>query len=116
MTRTPPTPAALLLAGALFLPTLASAAAAGTPAAARIQKREVRQEQRIRRGVRKGQLTRREARNLRLHQAHLRRMERRSAHDGVITRAEQKRIAQAQNRQSRRIARLRHNAARQPRR
>jgi hypothetical protein len=95
----------VLLAVAILAVT-ASFASAATP---RIDRREVRQHARIQQGVRSGELTRGEAHRLRAGQAHVRRMERRAKSDGVVTQRERARIGHAQNRQSRRIYRLKHN-------
>ena len=76
----------------------------------RIERREVRQEMRIRQGEKSGQLTRAEARRLQRGQRHVRRMEWRAAHrTGRLTMRERHRIERVQNRQSRRIWRLKHN-------
>jgi len=81
-------------------------AQAGTP---RVDRRQAHQSQRIREGVRSGQLTRGETRHLLRGQAHVRRMERRAKADGVVTPGERARLRQAQRVQSRHIARARHN-------
>ncbi|MBI1796017.1 MAG: hypothetical protein HY076_05035 [Candidatus Eisenbacteria bacterium] len=85
---------------------VASAAFADTPG---IDRREVRQHERIAQGARSGELTRGEARRLRAGQRHVRRMERRAKADGVVTPRERARITRAQNHQSRTIRRLKHN-------
>jgi hypothetical protein len=72
-------------------------------------RRAVRQELRIRQGVRDGQLTRREAYRLQLGQRHIRRMELRARADGRIVMRERVRVHRALDRQSVRIWRLRHN-------
>ena len=75
----------------------------------RIHRREVAQQSRIRAGVRQGQLTRGERLRLRHGQQHIRRMSLRANRDGHMSRAERRHIERAQNQQSRRIYRLRHN-------
>ena len=75
----------------------------------RIERREVRQETRIRQGKKSGQLTRVEARRLQRGQRHVRRMEWRAHRNGRLSMGERHRIERAQNRQSRRIWRLKHN-------
>jgi hypothetical protein len=76
----------------------------------RIERREVRQEMRIRQGERSGQLTKAEARKLQRGQRHVRRMEWRAAHrEGRMGMRDRHRIQRAQNRQSRRIWRMKHN-------
>jgi hypothetical protein len=78
----------------------------GTP---RIDRREVRQHERIHQGVRSGELTRGEAMRLRAGQRHVNRMEWRAKSDGVVTFRERARIGHVQNRQSRAIYRFKHN-------
>ena len=75
----------------------------------RIDRREGRQEKRVEQGVRSGQLTRHEARHLRHGERHIRRMERRAKADGKVTPGERERITAAQNRESRKIYRDKHN-------
>jgi hypothetical protein len=72
-------------------------------------RRAVRQELRIRQGVRAGQLTRRETYRLRLGQRHIRRMELRARADGRVGPRERVRLHRAHERQDARIWRLRHN-------
>lgn len=75
----------------------------------RIDNRQVRQRARIHQGVRSGELTRQEARRLRVGQRHVARMEQRAERDGRLSAAERCRIERAQDLQSRRIYRLKHN-------
>jgi hypothetical protein len=96
----------ILFAGVLTS-LLASAAVAGTP---RVDRREARQHVRIVEGRRSGELTRGEMVRLRAGQRHVRRMERRTGADGVVSRGERRRLENAQDRESRRIYRLKHNA------
>ena len=91
---------------AAFAGVSQAAMAASTP---RIDRREARQHARIHQGARSGQLTRHEARKLRRDQRHIARVERRAKADGVVTPQERRRITHAQNRESRRIYRLKHN-------
>ncbi len=90
--------------------TLAAASVAsahtGTP---RVDQRQANQHARIAQGVRSGELTRGEAARLRAGQAHVRRVERRAKADGQVTLRERARLDRAQDVQSRRIARLKHN-------
>jgi len=96
----------VLLAGVLTS-LLASAAVAGTP---RIDRREARQHVRIAHGRHSGELTRGELARLRAGQRHVHRMERRACADGSVSRGERRRIERVQDRQSRAIYRLKHNA------
>jgi hypothetical protein len=88
--------------------TLAGAASANT-ATPRVDHRRAVERARIHQGVRSGQLTPREQRRLNAHQRHIRRTERRMKSDGNVSRGERTRLNHMQNRQSRRIHRLKHN-------
>ncbi len=98
-----------LIAMVLALVTLGAGMANADTQTPRIDRREVRQHQRIRQGVRSGELTRGEHARLAAGQRHVHRMERRAKADGVVTPRERRRITHAQNVQSRRIYRLKHN-------
>ena len=93
----------------LAVATLTANVAAAQTATPRIDRREVRQDARIRQGVRSGELTRGEARHLRAGERHIDRMERHAKADGHVTMRERGRITRAQNRESRRIWRMKHN-------
>ncbi len=97
----------LILTAILALITASFAAA--HPVTPRVDRREARQHMRIHQGVKSGQLTRGEARRLRAGQAHVRRTERRAKADGRVTLRERARMERALDRQSRHIARLKHN-------
>ena len=97
-----------LLVVAAFAALTAATAQANTYTP-RVDRREARQHARIHQGVRSGELTPREAARLRMGQAHIRRMERRDKSDGIVTPRERVQLNRAQNRQSRRIYRLKHN-------
>lgn len=98
----------VLLLVAAFATLTASLASAGT-VTPRIDRREARQSERIRDGVRSGELTRGETRHLVQGQRHVHRMEARAKSDGCVTPRERARITRAQNQQSRHIARFKHN-------
>ena len=93
----------------LTLTTAVAAVASAQTATPRIDRREARQHARIHEGVRSGELTRGEAGRLRAGERHVDRMETRAKDDGVVTPRERARIGRAQNRESRRIYRLKHN-------
>jgi len=96
----------------LLLTTLCAldvAVASANTATPRVDRREARQHARIQQGVKSGELTPGEAAKLRAGQVHVRAMERRAKADGKVTPRERARLGHAQNRQSRRIARLKHN-------
>jgi hypothetical protein len=88
------------------LTALTAEARCSTP---RVDRRELRQHARIQQGVRSGELTRGEAWRLRAGQGHVRGMERRAKLDGTVSPRERIRLERAQDRQSRRIFRLKHN-------
>ncbi|HTS55036.1 MAG TPA: hypothetical protein VMH26_17325 [Burkholderiales bacterium] len=71
--------------------------------------RNVNQQQRIEQGVQSGQLTNREVRNLEKGQANVSRKEARAGANGHISANEQHNIQTAENHQSRKIHREKHN-------
>ncbi|MBS0213983.1 MAG: hypothetical protein JSR26_12545 [Proteobacteria bacterium] len=74
--------------------------------------RDVNQEKRIDNGVDNGSLTNRETAHLEGREAHVDRQEARAGADGNVNANEQRRIQGAQNRDSKRIYRDKHNRAR----
>jgi uncharacterized protein HemX len=96
---------------ALSLAGSATVTAAGqrTP---RVNRREWRQTTRIRRGVRNGSLTRREAGRLTQQQARIHRHEARIKADGTVTARERASLARQQNRASRNVYRQKHDSQR----
>lgn len=95
---------AALTIGAVTLPAFAQA---NTPG---IDKRQANQERRIDQGIASGELTKREAARLDRGQDRVDAMENRAKADGVVTRYERRRIHRAQNVESRRIYRQKHDA------
>jgi uncharacterized membrane protein YebE (DUF533 family) len=79
----------------------------------RIDAREARQEARIEQGEKSGQLTPRETAKLDRGQAHVQTMEANAKADGVVTAKERTKIARAQDVQSRKIHRQKHDAQHQ---
>jgi hypothetical protein len=75
----------------------------------RVDARQAQQANRIRSGVASGDLTRREASNLRSEQRGIRQMERHARADGVVTPREGRRLERAQDRASRHINQQRHD-------
>ena len=94
---------------AAALPLASSGAFAEGAATPRAHQRQQRQQHRIEQGMRRGNLTPREAMRLRRGRMNIRREIARAKADGVITRAERARIARMQNMESRRIWRQRHD-------
>jgi len=78
-----------------------------------IDKREARQEARIDQGVASGQLTPRETVRLEKGQQRVDNMEAKAKADGVVTPRERTKIRHAQNVESRRIYRQKHDAQHQ---
>lgn len=72
--------------------------------------RNVNQEKRIQQGMASGQLTNREASRLEAGQAHVDRVEARAGRDGHVGAGEQAHIQRAEDRQSRKIYRQKHDA------
>ena len=97
---------AALMLGAVTLPALAQA---NTP---RIDQRQMNQDRRIDQGVASGELTKREATRLDRGQDRIENMEDKAKADGVVTRRERARLTHAQNFESRRIYRQKHDAQR----
>lgn len=94
----------IALAAALLV--IAAPVYAGTPV---LDRREHHQVQRIKQGVRSGELTRRETAQLVKGQYQLRRMEARVKSDGEITPRERARLQHKANVESRKIYRQKHD-------
>ncbi len=106
------TKSSLLIAvlAAFSLPVLAQTAPAKDPAATPgIDKRQANQDARIQQGVQSGQLTQREAGRLEKGQERVQKMEDKAKADGVVTKKERTRIQHAQNVESKRIYRQKHD-------
>lgn len=84
--------------------------AQGTTSTPRIDARQERQAERIDKGVESGQLNQREAARMEKGQARVQKMEDRATADGKVTKGEKRRIEHAQDVQSARIARQKHDA------
>lgn len=94
-----------LAATVLALPLLALAQAE-TP---RVDQRQANQERRIDQGAASGSLTPREANRLERGQQHIDNMENRAKADGVVTARERARLHEAQDVESARIQRQKHD-------
>ena len=90
----------------VFILGLGVAAFAHTPY---VDRREHREQQRIRQGVRSGELTRREARGLEREQARIRGYEWYAKSDGHVSLAERRRLDHMLDRASRDIYRQKHD-------
>ena len=75
----------------------------------RVDRRQERQEQRIDQGVTSGALTRWETRRLERGHRHVERLETRAQADGTVTNREKARLEHAQDVQSKRIYRQKHD-------
>ena len=91
------------------LPGLAAAQATDTTSTKRTDQRQANQEKRIEQGEKSGQLNQKEAKKLEKGQAHVQKMENKAVADGKVTPKERARIEKAQNQQSRRIYREKHD-------
>ncbi len=104
---------ALAIAAALIIAAPSAFAQTGsTPAPnaqQRIDQRQANQERRIEQGEKSGALTQREANRLDKGQARVDSIEQKAAADGSITRKEAAHVQHAQNVESRRIARQKHD-------
>jgi acyl-coenzyme A synthetase/AMP-(fatty) acid ligase len=95
---------AALMLGAVALPAFAGA---NTP---RVDQRQMNQERRIDQGIASGELTKREAARLDQGQDRIDNLENKAKADGTVTRRERARLHHAQNVESRRIYRQKHDA------
>ena len=100
-------PLKFLAAAAIAASTLP--AFAQTQSTPRIDARQVEQQQRIEQGRKSGQLTKKEAARLEKGQARIQRMENKAVADGKVTKKERRRIEHAQDVESRRIYREKHD-------
>ncbi|MBS1688961.1 MAG: hypothetical protein JSS96_09570 [Bacteroidetes bacterium] len=95
----------MLVLGTLFTAQIASAQT-HTPV---INERQAHQQHRIRQGVRSGELTRHETRNLERREAHIQRDKRIAKADGRVTPMERRHLRREENRTSAAIYRDKHN-------
>ena len=96
----------LIAAVALVAPLLA---AAQTPSTPRIDQRQADQEARIQQGAPSGALTQKEEAKLEKGQTHVQNMENKAMADGKVTKKEAGRIEHAQDQQSKKIYREKHD-------
>ena len=75
----------------------------------RIDQRQEKQDERIERGIEKGQITKKEARRLEKGQEHVEDLEEKARRDGKVTKDEKRRIEKAQDKQSQQIQKQRHD-------
>ena len=97
---------AAIVAATFALPGLALAQTTSTP---RIDQRQANQDKRIEQGVKSGALTDKEAAKLNAGQDRVQAKEDKAKADGKLTARERARLAKAQNKESRRIAKQKHD-------
>lgn len=95
---------AVLAVAAFSLPALAQ-----TTSTTRIDQRQANQQQRIDQGVQSGALTGQEAARMEKGQTNVQKAEDKAAADGKVTAKERARIERKQDRQSKRVARQKHD-------
>ena len=100
----------LALAGMFAAPAFA-AAKDRTPG---VDRRERRQNRRIRQGVKSGELTKDETKQLRQGEKNIRQMERQAKSDGTVTQEERKELHKALNEESKEIYQEKHDADKRP--
>lgn len=103
---------ALMVAGIISVGSLSQADAGVRDPG--VNARQQQQQQRVRQGVRSGELTRRETRNLAEGQRDIRQLERAYKSDGQLTRAERVDLHHEQNQASRDIYKQQHDAQDRP--
>lgn len=105
-----------LLAGSIVAAALAALAsqALAQPNTPRVDQRQENQARRIEQGKQSGALTKREARRLEAGQARVAGMEKRAKADGTVSKRERARLERANDRQSRRIAKQKHDRQARP--
>lgn len=91
------------IAAVITVPAFAQTATPG------IDQRQMNQEQRIDQGIASGQLTQRETNRLERGQQRVDNLENRAKSDGVVTARERARVQHAQNVESKRIYRQKHD-------
>ena len=104
--KTKSTIIAMMLAA---LPAVALAQSTGTTSTPRVDQRQAEQQKRINQGVQSGQLTAKETARLEKGQAHVQKMENKAVADNKVTKKERAHIAHAQDKQSRKIHREKHD-------
>ncbi len=97
------------LLAAAAIAAMALPALAQTQSTPRIDQRQANQAQRIEQGKKSGALTGKEAARLEKGQARVQKMEDKAVADGKVTKKERRRIEHAQDVESRRIAKQKHD-------
>ena len=84
---------------------------AGTPV---LDERQQNQKQRIKQGIKSGELTKKESKRLINGQAQLQKMEYKAKSDGVVTKKERARLQNKANKESAKIAKNKHDKQKRP--
>lgn len=100
---------AFMIVVALAAASAAHAQSQDPAATPGVDKRQEMQQKRIDKGVQSGQLNAKEAARLERHQAHIVNMENKAKADGTVTRNERARLHHAQDQESQRIHRQKHD-------
>lgn len=101
--------AAFIVPGLAVAQTPAPKDPAATPG---VDMRQDNQQKRIDQGVQSGQLNQKETARMEKGQTHVDNMEAKAKSDGVVTKEERRRLHHAQNNESQRIHRQKHDAQR----
>lgn len=96
----------------LFLLSIQTIHGADENATPGVDKREANQQRRIQQGVKSGELTPREAARLERGEKRIERMEEKAKTDGKVTAQKRKRLHRAENAESRKIYREKHDKQR----
>ena len=91
------------------LPGLVLAQSTGTTSTPRIDQRQAEQQKRIDQGAKSGGLNKKEAARLKKGQQRIQKMENRAMADGKMTEKERKKIERAQDQESKKIYREKHD-------
>jgi hypothetical protein len=102
---------ALRIAVLLFLFGLSGSIVFGQTQTPRVDKREANQQERIKEGVKSGELTGKETMKLEKQQRKIRRDEMKAKSDGVVTPGERAKLHREQKRASKNIYKKKHNKA-----
>jgi hypothetical protein len=93
-----------------FILSVACSASFGQTATPKATKRQIHQQQRIKEGVKSGELTKKEAARLEVREHKIAKDKREAKADGVVTPQERAKIQREQNKASRRIYLQKHDA------
>lgn len=75
----------------------------------KVKERQIKQQKRIKQGVKSGELTKREVVKLEKQQRQVNRTKKRAKADGVVTKKERAKIHRKQNKTSKNVFRAKHN-------